>query len=198
MLNSRNINDLRPDVAANCRMLIELCRRQGLLVGINQTVRDQEFQDDAIRRGAAPVGSVPTFHAVGVGLAFDIHQNIAGREWELPFFGQVAEIAKRMGFAWGGDWRNPDRPHFQWDNGGRIQYADILAGRLPPPMPPFQETPAEEPAAPEQPSAWAFEAWDWAMKAGITDGTRPGASCTREQVVTMLHRLAKHQGGTAT
>ena len=42
-----------------------------------------------------------------------------------------------------------------------------------------------------QPSAWAKEAWEWAKKEGITDGTNPQGNVTREQVVTMLHRYHK-------
>lgn len=37
-------------------------------------------------------------------------------------------------------------------------------------------------------SDWAKEAWEWGQDKGITDGHNPGASCTREQVVTMLYR----------
>jgi len=42
-----------------------------------------------------------------------------------------------------------------------------------------------------QPSAWAKEAWEWAKKEGITDGTRPKDTMTREEMVTMLHRYHK-------
>ena len=41
------------------------------------------------------------------------------------------------------------------------------------------------------PSFWAKEAWEWAIKEGITDGTNPKGTITREQVVTMLHRYHK-------
>jgi len=41
------------------------------------------------------------------------------------------------------------------------------------------------------PSSWAKEAWEWAIKEGITDGTNPQGAITREQVVTMLHRYHK-------
>lgn len=41
------------------------------------------------------------------------------------------------------------------------------------------------------PSSWAKEAWEWAKKEGITDGTNPKDPITREQVVTMLYRFAK-------
>jgi N-acetylmuramoyl-L-alanine amidase len=41
------------------------------------------------------------------------------------------------------------------------------------------------------PSSWAKEAWEWAIKEGITDGTNPKGAVTREQVVTMLYRYHK-------
>ncbi len=40
-------------------------------------------------------------------------------------------------------------------------------------------------------SSWAKEAWEWAKKEGITDGTRPKDTMTREEMVTMLHRYHK-------
>jgi len=39
-----------------------------------------------------------------------------------------------------------------------------------------------------QPSSWAKESWEWAKKEGLTDGTRPKDTTTREEMVTMLHR----------
>jgi N-acetylmuramoyl-L-alanine amidase CwlA len=41
------------------------------------------------------------------------------------------------------------------------------------------------------PSSWAKEAWEWAKKEGITDGTDPKGMVTREQLVTMLYRYHK-------
>jgi len=43
----------------------------------------------------------------------------------------------------------------------------------------------------DKPSTWAQEAWDWAKSEGITDGTRPGDACTREEVITMIYRYHK-------
>lgn len=40
----------------------------------------------------------------------------------------------------------------------------------------------------QQPSEWAREPWEWAMREGITDGTRPRDNITREEAVTMLFR----------
>ena len=41
------------------------------------------------------------------------------------------------------------------------------------------------------PSNWAKEAWEWAIKNSITDGTRPKGNVTREELVTMLYRYYK-------
>lgn len=41
------------------------------------------------------------------------------------------------------------------------------------------------------PSEWAKEAWEWAKKEGITDGTRPKDNATREEIITMIYRAKK-------
>jgi len=57
------------------------------------------------------------------------------------------------------------------------------------------ETYGLRPKQQEQPaddvSDWAREARDWAVAAGITDGTRPKDPVTREEVWTMLYRVLK-------
>ena len=50
----------------------------------------------------------------GYGLAVDvIHKT---KQWDVGevWFQQVAEIFKRNGCKWGGDWKSKDLPHFQW------------------------------------------------------------------------------------
>ena len=39
-------------------------------------------------------------------------------------------------------------------------------------------------------AAWYSKAQDWAVAAGITDGSAPEAAITREQLITLLHRYA--------
>lgn len=41
------------------------------------------------------------------------------------------------------------------------------------------------------PSTWAKEAWEWAKKEKITDGTRPKENITREEVIVMIYRALK-------
>jgi len=141
MYNSRNVDELRADVAANCHIFLRLCKEAGLKVLVTGTVRDAEYQRSCYKRGTSK-SKVPTFHAVGVGLAFDICKNVKGHEYDdKAFFYRCAEIGERMGFEWGGRWKSiVDMPHFQWSGAGHgYSSADIIAGRLPPPMPLYTE-----------------------------------------------------------
>ena len=86
MLNSRDIDRLRPDVAANCRAWLELCRAAGLLVLVTGTVRDDEYQRYCYEQGTAAT-PYPSFHGERAGLAFDFCQNIKGQEYsDASFF----------------------------------------------------------------------------------------------------------------
>lgn len=142
MIYSKDIDDLRADAAHNCRRLIELVTAAGRKIKITNTVRDQQKQDELYKAGKG--GRTVTFHKVGVGLAFDICQNVQNHLYDTDFFNVVVPIAKAIGFTWGGDWKNVDKPHFQWDEHGRFTDADIAAGRYPPEMPPYGATEAQE------------------------------------------------------
>jgi len=43
----------------------------------------------------------------------------------------------------------------------------------------------------DKPDKWALEAWNWAKEIGITDGSRPKANITRQEMITMLHRFSR-------
>lgn len=210
MRHSRDIDDLRADVAANCRVLIALAEREGLRVLVTETVRDGEYQQMLAKKGYAAAGAVmPSFHADHAGLAFDICKNEKGHAYDDPaFFARMGELGKRVGFSWGGDWRSfPDRPHFQWDGGGKYTSSMVRAGRYPPPMPRFEE---EETMTQEQfntlmegywrslaqrePADWSAEAREWAEKNGLIVGDGNGnkqyrSFVTREQLAVFLKRL---------
>jgi peptidoglycan L-alanyl-D-glutamate endopeptidase CwlK len=136
MLNSRDINLLRPDVAANCRTLITLAKAAGYDVLVTGTVRDDAYQTDVYNKGYSKA-KVPTFHSQKAGLAFDICQNIKGKEYsDAAFWKTVSVIGKQLGFTWGGDWKSIiDKPHFQWDDHGKYTGTMVRNGQLPLPMP---------------------------------------------------------------
>lgn len=143
MLSSRDINLLRPDVAANCFLWRDRCKAAGLNVLVTNTVRDNEYQAWLYEQGRTRPGGivtnskVPTFHNIEAGLAFDFCKNVKGHEYDdADFFRKAAAIAKEMGFTWGGDWTSfVDMPHIQWDAGKQYKDSDIKAGRYPPEMP---------------------------------------------------------------
>jgi hypothetical protein len=140
MYSSRNIDDLREDVAFNCHKFVDLCKKAGLNVLITDTVRDKEFQLDCYNKGYSKT-KTPSFHAQGVGLAFDFCKNVKGHEYDdIEFFKFFAMIGKRIGFEWGGDWPEfTDRPHLQWSDHGKLNSKAILAGKRPPTMPKYEE-----------------------------------------------------------
>ena len=147
MLCSRDISRLRADVAANCRLFVEECKKQGLPVLVTETVRDEEYQAKLYAQGRTKPGKIvtnqktPSFHSDKAGLAFDIAKNVKGHEYDdLAFFNRCGEIGKKIGFSWGGDWLSlQDKPHFQWDNHGTYTAAMVRARKLPPSMPVYKE-----------------------------------------------------------
>ena len=205
MYHSRDINTLRPDVAANCRALLALCEGQGLRVLVTETTRDKEYQEWCYNHGTAQT-KIPSFHAAG--LAFDICQNIKGHEYDdTNFFVDVATIAKHIGFTWGGDWTSfKDLPHFQWDRGGEYTAKMITAGKLPPSMPLYKENDTvtydefksfmqryENEKAMQGGSAWSAEARAWAVDRGLFEGDERGnmmwrSPITREQLAAIAFR----------
>lgn len=206
MLNSRDVDRLRTDVAANCKIFLERCLAQGLPVLVTGTVRDNAFQEDCYRRGTAKT-RVPSFHAEHAGLAFDICKNVKGQEYsDSGFFARCGAIGREMGFEWGGDWKTfPDKPHFQWSDGGRYTSAMVRAKRYPPPMPLFNQE--DEELTQEQfdkmmdiylsrrgqrlCSEWAKAGLEQAAQRGITDASRPQAFATREEVAQMILNCIK-------
>lgn len=224
MRNSRDMEALRPDVAANCRVWHRRCQAAGLRVLVTNTVRDDAYQEYLYQQGRTRPGAivtngrVPTFHSERAGLAWDFCKNVPGQEYSDPdFFSRAAAIAKEMGFSWGGDWRGfPDRPHIQWDCGGQWTSAMIRAGKLPPLMPPAK--PGEEEEDPmdvkefsrlwremrqglqdNDSSAYSAEARQWAVKRGLVAGGGEENYMwedvmTREQMVTVLYRFARQAG----
>lgn len=147
MLKSRDISRLRPDVAENCRVFIQRCAAEGLPVLVVETVRDLEYQASLYAQGRTKPGKIvtnqktPSFHWDKVALAFDICKNVKGHEYDdTDFFRRCGAIGKKMGFSWGGDWKSlPDKPHFQWDDGGRYTAAMVRKGQLPRMMPEYKE-----------------------------------------------------------
>lgn len=212
MVNSRDITLLRDDVEANCRVFLALCEAAGLKVLVTQTVRDDEYQAKLYAQGRTAPGSIvtnsktTTFH--GAGLAFDICQNSKGKEYsDRSFFNRCAEIGKRVGFSWGGDWKSfVDLPHFQWDEGGKYTFSRTKG---PATMPLYEEddmitaesikgmsdeavvalaTRIQAVLGQQEQTGTVGAELEVAKDLGITDGSNPKAFCTRAQAAVMVKR----------
>lgn len=205
MLNSRDINLLRPDVAANCRKWLDRCKAAGLNVLITNTVRDKEYQEYLYAQGRTRPGSIvtnsktPTFHADTAGLAFDFCEDIKGHEYDdKEFFRKAASIAKDMGFSWGGDWKSfVDMPHIQWDNQGAWSSAMIRAGNLPIEMPLWgAENKGEEDGEVryntiEEVPGWAKPTIEKLVKKGFLQGDGNGLDLSHDMVrMLVIHDRA--------
>lgn len=221
MVNSRQLTDLRADVEKNCRIFLRLCESEGLKVLVTQTLRDDEYQASLYAKGRTAPGSivtnskVTTFH--GAGLAFDFCQNVKGREYsDASFFTRCGAIAKRVGFSWGGDFKSfPDRPHIQWDAGGQYSGSMIRAGRLPGTMPAYERrgdvitiedinsmdsetvlalaSKLQNVLGQQAQTGSVGDELQEAVAAGITDGSRPKAWCTRAQAAVMVKRALQNR-----
>lgn len=205
MFHSSELRYLRADVRANCEMFLALCKEAGLNVKVTETVRDDEYQRYLAANGyAAQTATVPTFHSVKAGLAFDICKNVKGHEYDdAAFFARCGQIGKQVGFSWGGDWKSfQDRPHFQWDAHGKYTGAMILAGKYPPEMEEYMDQATFNKMADaylaqlrtKPVSTWAKEDWEKAKADKITDGTAPQGLITRQEVVTMINRANTAKG----
>lgn len=98
------------------------CSVRGLSAVVFETYRSNELQAVYYARGRSvkppkgPVtnamGNLYSWH--GYGLAVDVIH--ASARWDATddWFKAVANVFKSHGCNWGGDWRSPDRPHFQW------------------------------------------------------------------------------------
>ena len=128
---------LHPELQDRLALLRDLCDKEDLKLGISETLRTQEYQDALYMQGRTEPGFVVT-QAMGSsyssqhqwGIAFDFFRNVPGHAYDdLNFFRRVADLAKSVGLAWGGDWDSfVDMPHLYLPHWGedvwelKVQY----------------------------------------------------------------------------
>jgi len=122
----RNLGRLAPLFADAVRAAIDECNdaKQRLDVMVYEGYRSPQLQALYYQRGRTiipptkPVTYAPSnLHSWhGFGLAIDVvHRKLF---WNPPggiaWFSKVAQVFKKHGCNWGGDWTKADPPHFQW------------------------------------------------------------------------------------
>ena len=120
--------ELHPQVEEKKNALIEQAGEIGINVVVTETVRSMERQDELYAQGRKDDGNIVTYAEAGesyhnYGLAIDYALEDENRNliWDIKYDGnengkpdwfEAAEIAKELGFEWGGDWeRFQDYPH---------------------------------------------------------------------------------------
>ena len=207
---SRDINALHPELAGICRLFLKRCEENGLRAGIAQTFRTKEEQESLYAMGRTVAGSIVTNARYPLsphcwGLAFDIYRNDGKGAYndEGGWFSKCGQIGKAMGLFWGGDFKTfKDKPHFE--------LAKYLPGNSCKDLIDKYKTPSEfiktwsDTVTQQQfnemmgnylagldkkaASGWAKDLLSQAVSAGISDGKRPGAWATREEVAIMIQR----------
>ncbi|MEQ8628109.1 M15 family metallopeptidase [Ekhidna sp.] len=109
---------LHPAIRKDARAFINEAERLGIKLRITSAMRSDDEQAELYAKGRTASGSIVTYARPGqslhnYGLAIDVVEIKEGKGlWVNSRWETIGQIGKRFGFKWGGDWNNPDRPHF--------------------------------------------------------------------------------------
>lgn len=135
----RALTELHPTVRRLAEAFLAACGQEGLDVRVIETYRPDERQATLYAIGRTtnqhlpPVTNAKPGQSLhGYRLAFDAAPFLAGKPaWERrDLFDRMGAIGERVGLRWGGRWKKPDRPHFEWSGG--LTLAQLRAGQRPP------------------------------------------------------------------
>ncbi|MFB3162295.1 M15 family metallopeptidase [Neobacillus sp. 179-J 1A1 HS] len=153
ILNRLNIGDsapmpteLHPVVRERSNQLIQQAADKGIEMVITDEFRSIDDQDRLYEQGRTVSGNIVTnarggesFHNFGLAIDFAIKTPSADIIWDMQYDGnqngiadwnEVVEMAKALGFEWGGDWAQfKDYPHLQMNFG--LTLADLQNGKRP-------------------------------------------------------------------
>ena len=138
--------ELHPIVAEKVEILKEKTAEKEITILITDDYRSFEEQDKLYDKGRRTPGNVVThseggesYHNFGLAVDFALQLENGNVIWDTEYDGngngqsdwfEAAEIAKELGFQWGGDWRGfKDYPHLQMDFGLTIN--DLQEGKRP-------------------------------------------------------------------
>jgi peptidoglycan L-alanyl-D-glutamate endopeptidase CwlK len=140
------ITELHPDVAEKTEELIRLAADKHIEIVITDTVRTMEEQEALYAQGRDSEGNIITyarpgesFHNYGLAVDFALKNEAGDIIWDTSYDGndngksdwvEVADIAKELGFEWGGDWAGfQDYPHLQMTFGRSLR--ELQNGDIP-------------------------------------------------------------------
>ncbi len=120
----RRIKTLHPLLRAKAKEFIIRAEKElGIKLRVTSALRTWQEQTKLYNQGRTSPGKRVTDAKAGqsyhnYGLAIDVVEIRNGQPiWENSNWQKIADLGKSLGFKWGGDWRKPDRPHFEYNFG---------------------------------------------------------------------------------
>jgi peptidoglycan LD-endopeptidase CwlK len=135
MINSRNIDDLLPEVKVMIQSFIDLCRKNGIDVIITSTYRDHASQTALYNQGRTTPGKKVTNAKAGESYhnyrcAADFAPIVNGKiNWnDTALFTKCGKFAEQCGLEWAGNWKSfKELAHVQYTGG--LTTKDLKAGK---------------------------------------------------------------------
>ena len=135
MINSRDLDELLPEVKSRVQRFITTCKFEGVDLLVTSTYRDNESQDALYAQGRTLPGKIVTNAKAGQSFhnyrcAVDVVPLVAGKpRWDAkdPIWQKVGRLGKAAGLEWAGDWKRfKEYPHFQYT--GKLTLAQLQQG----------------------------------------------------------------------
>jgi len=137
---------LNDRVETSMNRLVDEAGKIGIRVVITADYRSADEQNRLYEQGRTTEGNIVTnaragesYHNYGLAIDFALLDIDGTVIWDMNYDGngngkkdwnEVVEIAKSLGYEWGGDWKNfKDYPHLQMDFGLSIE--DLQRGERP-------------------------------------------------------------------
>jgi peptidoglycan L-alanyl-D-glutamate endopeptidase CwlK len=139
---------LNPIVKEKSSQLIQQAAKKGIVIVVTEGFRSVDEQNRLYQQGRTTSGNIVTnakggesYHNYGLAIDFALKTPSGNVIWDRQYDGnrngkadwsEVVEMAKSLGFQWGGDWvQFKDYPHLQMDFG--LTIADLQNGKRPDP-----------------------------------------------------------------
>jgi LysM repeat protein len=135
---AQRVATLAPSLGQAATGLLAECAAAGVRLEVTQALRTWEEQDRLFAQGRSAPGAIVTRARAGYsyhnfGLAFDVVvlDDDGAYDWNARHAGWAvaATTGKRLGLAWGGDWKSfHDIPHFEQRGALRLDRCRELYG----------------------------------------------------------------------
>ena len=136
MINSRDLNDLLPEVKRRVENFIKACQHSGIDLLVTSTYRDNESQDALYAQGRTTEGRIVTNAKGGESFhnyrcAVDVVPLVNGKaDWDgsHPVWATIGELGEQAGLEWAGKWVHfKEMAHFQYTDG--LSLAELQEGK---------------------------------------------------------------------